>query len=826
MQKRLKGWIKMSKVEILAPAGSYESLKGAINGGCDAVYLGGVKFGARAFANNLDEDTMLRAIDYVHLHQKKIYLTVNTLLHNEEIQEELFEYLSKYYRQGLDALIVQDLGVLSFVQRNFPKLPIHASTQMTFQSEKGAKLLKDHGVTRFVTARELGIEELKKIRKYTDLEIETFVHGALCYCYSGQCFFSSMIGDRSGNRGRCAQPCRMPYTVKEESGKTRNAPPYILSPKDMCTLDRIPDLVDAGIDSFKIEGRMKKPEYAAYTAYLYRKYTDLYLEYGEGYYNYLKKHKAQLEEDYTGLMDLYNRGGFSTGYFYDYNGEKIMSMDRPNHSGVRIGTVTGMKKNRAYIKLEQDIYAQDVLEFRGKNGDCLYEYTVKEGALVLKEGKTETNTKPNAGITVGDPVYRTRRNALLDKIQKEILEKNRKISIDMYFTALVGSEMELTVVAGEYSVSVKGDLTEGANNQPITEEKIIKQLGKLNDTHFYLQECNVYMEEAVFIPIGKLNDLRRRAIEEITTQICSSYYREAVQLNTGTEKLIQSESKTASSFVVMVTKPEQAKVALKYSEIENIYYDLGALNEEDVLEIIEENNKPAYLVLPAILRRKDYEIYEKAMAKSFKNKGEETVLSKLIGHEKIKGYVIKNFEAYALYENYVKNNTKKECILDYNMYTFNQEAKSFWKKKGVNYTTASIELNGYQWRINGCENQDIIVYGHLPLMTSVQCIEKNTKSCSKNMRKLIFVDKFKKEFYAINRCKYCYNQIYDGLPLSLHEYMEELEELKPRHYRLDFVTESAERTEEIILFYLGAKNKKSECPIKEFTTGHYRKGVR
>ena len=265
----------MRNVEILAPAGSYESLCGAINGGCDAVYLGGSKFGARAFAENFDEETMLRAIDYVHLFDKKIYLTVNTLLHNEEIEEELFRYLEKYYSQGLDAVIVQDVGVLEFVHRNFPMLPIHASTQMTFTTEKGGEAFKNHGVTRFVTSRELSIKEIQNIRKKTDLEIETFVHGALCYCYSGQCFLSSMIGGRSGNRGRCAQPCRMQYEVREQDGRKLHTEPYVLSPKDMCTLDCIPDLVDAGIDSFKIEGRMKKPEYAAYTAHLYRKYTDL-----------------------------------------------------------------------------------------------------------------------------------------------------------------------------------------------------------------------------------------------------------------------------------------------------------------------------------------------------------------------------------------------------------------------------------------------------------------------------------------------------------------------------------------------------------------------
>ena len=430
----------MRQVEILAPAGSYESLVGAINGGCDAVYLGGSKFGARAFANNLDEETMLRAIDYVHLFDKKIYLTINTLLHNEEIEEELFSYLEKYYMQGLDAVIVQDVGVLSFVHRNFPKLPIHASTQMTFQSEKGGKLLQNYGATRFVTARELSLKEIKQIRQYTNMEIETFVHGALCYCYSGQCFLSSMIGERSGNRGRCAQPCRVPYDVMDLSGRKIKTPPYVLSPKDMCTLDKIPELVDAGIDSFKIEGRMKKPAYAAYTAFLYRKYVDLYLEYEESYEAYLQKHKRELEQDYIKLMDLYNRGGFSEGYFHEHNGPKIMSMVRPNHWGVKVGEIENVQKNRVGIKLEQDLYAQDVLEIRREDGNALYEYTVKDD-ISKKKGYTETNVKPGMKIAKGMGVFRTRRNALLNEITKNILEQPKKRKVDFYFSGVAGSPM-------------------------------------------------------------------------------------------------------------------------------------------------------------------------------------------------------------------------------------------------------------------------------------------------------------------------------------------------------------------------------------------------
>ena len=263
------------QVEILSPAGSYESLKAAIAAGADAVYIGGSRFGARAFANNLQEDKLLEAIDYVHLYGRKIYLTVNTLLKEKELQEELYEYLLPYYRQGLDAVIVQDIGVLQFVKEHFPDLPIHASTQMTITNALGAKMLEELGVERVVTARELQIDEVAEINRQTNVEIESFVHGTLCYCYSGQCLYSSLIGGRSGNRGQCAQPCRLPYNVGNDK-ETQ----YIMSLKDMCTLEYIPELVEAGIYSFKIEGRMKKPEYVALVTAMYRKYVDLYLEKG------------------------------------------------------------------------------------------------------------------------------------------------------------------------------------------------------------------------------------------------------------------------------------------------------------------------------------------------------------------------------------------------------------------------------------------------------------------------------------------------------------------------------------------------------------------
>lgn len=338
------------KIEILAPAGSYESFHAALCAGADAVYAGGNRFGARAYADNFTQEELIRAIDEAHLHGRKLYLTVNTLLKDCEM-DELYDYLAPLYSAGLDAVIVQDAGVLSFVRENFPEMDIHASTQMTITGALGAKFIEEQGAKRVVPARELSLGEIRAIREQTGLEIECFVHGALCYCYSGQCLLSSLIGGRSGNRGQCAQPCRLPYTV---NGRKR----HYLSPKDICTVEIIPELIEAGIDSFKIEGRMKKPEYTAAVTSIYRKYTDLYLENG-------KEKFRVLPEDKEMLLDLYNRGGSSSGYYMMHNGKEMMALDRPNHAGIPAVKVIRQKGREVQGTTLTVLHSGDVIEITG-----------------------------------------------------------------------------------------------------------------------------------------------------------------------------------------------------------------------------------------------------------------------------------------------------------------------------------------------------------------------------------------------------------------------------------------------------------------------------
>lgn len=833
------------KVEILAPAGSYEGMTAAIAGGCDAVYIGGKSFGARAFADNLEEDTMKSAIDYVHLHEKKIYMTVNTLLKNEEIENRLYEYLLPYYEQGLDAVIVQDIGVMAFIHQYFPKMHIHASTQMTLTSEKGIEWLKELGVNRFVTSRELSIHEIQKIRQKTDLEIESFVHGALCYCYSGQCFMSSFLGGRSGNRGKCAQPCRKAYELYDGREKISNeVEQYLLSPKDMCTIEMIPDLVDAGIDSFKIEGRMKRPEYAAYTAFLYRKYTDLYLELGKKEYRvYLERNKNEWNQNKKELMDLYNRGGFTKGYYIQYNGKDMMSLERPNHSGVCVGTVIGTKHNMVRYQLQEPLQAQDILEFRNQKGERLYEYTVKEDTdIQIVEARIGHGTVIPKGIKV----YRTRSNQLLDKIQNQVIKKEQKYPMQGYFRASEDEKMCFMVVQKEHSVTVEYDGAEKAKNQPISKEKIERQLKKTNNTMYYFDYLDIEIKGDLFIPIGKLNEIRRLAMEALEKQILSSFRRKAGQKMEKSVKLRKDDTETLKDINENISKIEKCNIDAGQTElvvsictyqqfqsvkdiknIDIVYISMAIETDEIILQMIDElkaAEKKAYLVLPTILRRKEYELYEKAVFGKT-----DYVLSQILCHSNVYGYIIKNYEEAVLFHRVVHEKFQmKELILDYNMYTWNDSARKFFENKGIVRTTVPIELEYELWREHNCEKQDIIIYGHMPLMTSAQCLVKHTKGCQKVQGLYQLTDEKKRKFYVNNCCKYCYNLIYTGEPVSLHGQLKEIQKLKPCRLRMDFTIEKPEiierRIGEIVEF-LVEKRKDAKNISYEYTLGHYKKGV-
>lgn len=815
------------KPEILAPAGSIESLRGAIAAGADAVYIGGSRFGARAYADNPEQDMLLSAIDYVHSKDRRIYLTVNTLLKEQELTKELYPFLEKYYRAGVDAVIVQDVGVLHFLASHFPELPVHASTQMTLVSADGAKQLSGYPVTRLVPARELSLEEIRTLRENTTLEIEAFVHGALCYCYSGQCLFSSMIGGRSGNRGRCAQPCRMAYTVSED-GRKRAESLYALSPKDLCTLDRIPELVQAGIDSFKIEGRMKRPEYTAGVTAAYRMLTDLYYEYGEEeFYRYLEKHPKVLEEQIDRVADLYNRGGFTKGYYVQYHGKQMMSMERPNHTGTKVGEVVQGKGIRAKIRLEKPLNPQDVLEIRDPSGE-VYEFTAGKAGIEEKTGWYETNVKKGFPIQPGQPVYRTKNESLLNELKENYVEGQVQLPVKAEFKAIPGETAVLTVrltahgksslIPGtdlqnirEVSITVTGDEVMTAQNQPVTAEKIREQLNKTGESEFFFEELEVTVGENTFLPMGKIKELRRIAFEKLREEILKGYRREKVDFSDAAKAGTEEKVVKTPEVIVLVSNEEQCRVAMADNRITAVYVDMAGRNPElafDLCREVKETGKKVFFVLPHIFRKKEKEKYL-----SYVERMTERVMD---------GFLAKSLEELQFLQE-TGLTQKFEIRLNYNLYVFQQEAKQFFREKGYHRFTAPVELNEEELKQLGVEDCEFILYGRLPLMVSAQCVRDNVLRCSagKKTEGIVLTDRMGAEFPVRQECAYCYNVIYNSACFSLLGTGVE-KSFSPAGWRLDFTFETPEQMEEVLnAFYTGIA-----CPGKgPFTKGHFKRGI-
>lgn len=786
------------KVEILSPAGSYESLKAAIAAGADAVYIGGTRFGARAFANNLCEDDLLEAIDYVHLHGRKIYLTINTLLKENELNKELYQYLLPYYKQGLDAVIVQDVGVLTFIKKHFPDLPIHASTQMTITNALGAKFMEELGVERVVTAREMNLKEIKDVREHTNVEIESFVHGALCYCYSGQCLYSSLIGGRSGNRGQCAQPCRLPYKLNGEQKES-----YVLSLKDMCTLDYIPELIEAGIYSFKIEGRMKKPEYVALVTAMYRKYVDLYLEKG-------KKEFSVDPKDREKLMDIYNRGGSHGGYYYTKNGKNMLSLQRPNHAGVPALKIIKAEGKKVTARALVDIHKGDVVEMPDLSENFTFSNGVKSNQTITF--MTHQKQKFNGGHILN----RTRNESLISEIQDTILSRKVKEKISGKLNLSLGKPANLAVNYGELSIEVQGEIPEEAMNQPMDQVRIEKQMRKTGNTPFEFQDLEVNVNGNLFMPMQSINELRRQALDSLEMAILQRYRRN-VKESIFTE-ITHKACETKQKLSVYVETIEQFHVACDEKCVGRIYLDCNAVDKiwtndvlEKFLEDAHKNGKEIYLAMPHVFRKETIELYETYFENIFEKKWD--------------GVLIRNYESFTFLK---EHNFYKNIVTDYNLYQFNRYAKQFWMERNVESMTAPLELNYRELQDVGLGHSELVVYGYLPMMVSAQCIKNTTSGCKKEKGCIYIKDRYNKSFAVKNHCDYCYNMIYNTLPLVLTDQKREILSLQPKSLRLHFTVEDKNTMKEILRLYdeVFLKDGKSQEPNLEFTRGHFKRGIK
>lgn len=794
------------EIEILAPAGSIESLKAAIAAGADAVYTGGTMFGARAYANNLSEEDLLNAIDYVHLHGKRIYLTVNTLLKEKELEEKLYNYLLPYYKQGLDAVIVQDVGVLRFIREHFPDLPIHASTQMTITGAEGAKFLEKQGVQRVVTARELSLQEVKKISEETNVEIESFVHGALCYCYSGQCLFSSFLGGRSGNRGQCAQPCRLLYQAEGEKKSQ-----YLLSLKDICTLELIPELVEAGIYSFKIEGRMKKPEYVAAVSNLYRKYADLYLDLCEAGFD-VKKHFRVENKDKEMLLDLYNRGGFHTGYYRTKNGREMVSLTRPNHAGVPAVKVERKQGRTVVGKTLVDLSAQDIIELPMRRGQEKADtYTCKDA---IKKGKEiQIPVFADTPFQKGEVWNRTRNSKLIEELQENFVNKKIKEKLKGIFILSVGEHAKLEISCQGKTITVYGDEVQEAQNQPMDAERIEKQLRKTGNTEFEFEELYVETYGKVFLPMQSINTIRREALECIERAIVSEHRRDNEVL--GGMKEVPAEEKDSLKeifYTASAQTKEQVYALLKSKFIQRVYMDACAVpqiwNGNEIEKLIthaHNQNKEIYLIMPYIFRKDAVKRYEDGYERIFGAEWD--------------GVLVRNYESYEFLR---RHRYSGRIVTDFNLYQFNQSGRAFWEEEKIDGFTAPVELTVQELRDLGIENAELIGYGYLPMMVSAGCIKKTLGKCKKESGQTTITDRYRKNFVVKNECDYCYNIIYNNVALYLGDLQEEVKRIAPKSVRLMFTSENEKEVNNVLAMY-------EECAAfgnGEFTRGHWKKGIK
>lgn len=797
-----EGLDKRKPPEILAPAGSLESMYAAVNAGCDAVYIGGSQFGARAYADNPGSSELIDAIQYCHIHNVKLYMTVNTLLKDSEITHSLYNYIKPCYEAGLDAAIVQDTGVMYMLNKWFPELPLHASTQMTLVMGESTDILAKYGITRIVPARELCLDELKRMRSSTNAEIEVFVHGALCYCYSGQCLFSSMLGGRSGNRGRCAQPCRLPYHT---GTKGNNKESYILSMKELCLLPYIGELIEAGADSFKIEGRMKKPAYTALVTSIYRKYTDLYMEIGrDGYNKYIKNNREELEHDIELLAEVYNREGFTQGYLEGSNrGRKkdMLASVRPNHGGICIGEVKETGKGIFKYKLFKDINAQDVIESRDRQMKSVYEYTagksIKAGSIV------EAKFKKGCIIHVKDKVYRTKNAAVLENIKDMYINTNKKAVINGKFEALPGEKAVFSINKDGCEAVVYGDICQLAEKSAASEELVRKSLSQTGGTEFRFGNLEIIIGKGLFLQAGMVKNMRRQAISMLKENIALKYARKADnKLYKTSQQEIHIKSSHNIIYKASVMTMGQLEAVLKEEKISDVYIKTELLDNKIIIKALEsakKAGKQCYIVLPRIFRQETWDYEEKCIAEG-----------RSIYMQEWDGYIIQSFEEYVFLKNIVCADPRR-IITDTSLYIMNRHAIGFWKELGVTRYTFPFELaleETGQVMAGAC--MEAVIYTHIPLMVSAQCMVNNLKGCDGFWYNKIY-DTKGRGFITANYCKYCYNIIYQDIPVYVEDYIQDFCNSGIYSFRYDFTVEETDTASKIL------KGKYNG----ETSTGHY-----
>lgn len=802
----------MRDVELLAPVGSFEALKAAVQNGANAVYLGGKDFSARASANNFDRDELREAVKYAHIRDVQVFVTANTLIKQNEIHD-FIEYAKFLYDIDIDAIILQDIGMAKLIKTELPDFEIHASTQMVAHSLEDVKYLESVGFDRVVLAREVKVDEIKYICDNCKADIEVFVHGALCVCYSGQCLMSSMIGNRSGNRGRCAQPCRQKYELIDVySGEVINSNgDYLLSPRDLSTIQEIDKIIDAGVHSLKIEGRMKRPEYVATVIGSYRNSIDEYLD----------TNKLNVsDETMSDLYTIFNRK-FTKGLLLGEVGKDVMNSEIPNNQGLYIGKVLDHNKRTKRLKI--------MLENTLKKGDGI---NLGGGTIgrILKNGEPHNIGYKGELIELdfvgeakrGQVVFKTSDSELMDRVQSTFKQDKELVKsiIDAQVTIKLGQNPILTLSDEKgNSVTIEGDkIVEEAMKVALNKEKIEQQMQKLGNTPYVLRNTDIILDDNVSLPISILNQMRRDCIELLNKERVKIKNRnhKNKKLKYNPIKVKREESEKISA---KVKNLEQLQGALECG-IDTIYYE-DVITLEEALKLGMKFNAKVIYSAPRIIRHKEYKQLEKA--------NELGVGAVQVG---IWGAL-----------DYFKN---KELNIDYYLNAFNSETINYFKEIGAKNLCISQELNIYEIKetLKYTDiNIEAVVYGYTPLMITEYCpMGVIVRDCKKDKRAAICkqstyaLKDFKEEQYRISQDIFCRSTIYNSKVTCMLDNLQELNEIGINIFRLDFTLEEKDHVKAVIEAYqevlkneyrLGVKATKlyNELDKIGVTAGHYYKGV-
>jgi len=848
--------------EILAPVGSVEAFYSAIKSGCDAVYLGGKNFGARAYANNFDQEQLKKLIDYAHIFGVQVYYTLNTIVKDIEMKQ-LEDELQFSDSVHMDAVIIQDLGVYHYIKTHYPSLVIHGSTQMNLHSLEDAREARRLGFDRVVLSRECCLDDIRLIKEQVPIEIEAFVHGALCYSYSGQCLMSSLYGERSGNRGKCAQPCRMPYEVDGEAG-------YYLSPKDQMTLEILPQLVKAGIDSFKIEGRMKSAAYVGFATKTYKKYRDLSVKLvAEG-----KEEDYFVEpKDIQKLNQLFNRGHFTEGYYTQHNDKEMISLTHGKNLGVKVGTLSynnGYKMNFTTV-----IDKKDTLEVHTninlKKQETWPSIQLDKGSSVGNYNTDQLFTTDQKRIDthlfkrgVSYDLYRIRDTQLIDDLELEVHDQRQlplsitviaKIGQPLTFvTELPNKQLDYLDNSKDLTVSVVGNEVEASKNRPTVESDFKKQLGKTKDTSFIFDVINYDMDDLIFVPVGAINALRREILAKVEDELLSSYglYQQTLMnslndivvesslSNTGQEvKSTKStpdntdKTYTLGKTAVLVRTMDQLNGLIQWMTtgtnkndkrlnnpvqlhkgIYRIYIDITDIKASEInnslyeIRKINGSNEPLqlFIALPHVI----FNDYKKGL------------LNKLnqLDKESYDGFLIRTIGQIELIKPF-----KKPFATDYNLHCFSTNGLMQLVNMGASTITLSPELNEQglaQISKSDSQHCETVVYGSLALMQSANCVYQTRNGrCDPNPtgHNLQIMDRKGISQQVLCHCSVCYNTIYNSTPLLLTDYKDRIN----GNYRFDFTTETKRDVTGLLRQY--SENDLAFDGTRH-TRGHFKRGVK